>query len=390
MGLDPSIITASVVLDLERYDNLIEDQENIVRHPATDIQRISHLGKGAFCNVSLVISHSSKKQLAMKLLDEEKIESTEQFHRAATDLMMEAHYLSKLDHPNIIKIRGVSSTPFSSSYGSDGDGYFITMDVMQETLRDRIPKWYDDKSSFDNNRKGLKNRLTGKRKTLNLESMYGRIETVAVGIAEAINYMHEKGIIIRDLKPANVGFHAETGKVCLLDFGFARELSLCTEGEICGTPRYMSPEVLRGEGYSFKSDVYSFGMMLHEIISLEHSWRPKKRSISSHAELLTACDTLPKPTTENIPCRNTALLIEDCISDDPETRPTFDVICMTLDQILPSTVTKDRRGDFSALKSQLDACGAGGNYSFSSLPDLDDEVDALFDGIEVFNSSAEF
>ncbi|CAJ1967236.1 unnamed protein product [Cylindrotheca closterium] len=265
------------------------------------------------------------------------------------------------------------------------------MDVMQDTLRDRIPKWYNAKSSFDNKKKGLKNRLSGKRKKLNVESMYGRIETAAVGIAEAMKYMHEQDIVLRDLKPANVGFHAETGKVCLLDFGFARELSLCSDGEICGTPRYMAPEVLIGEGYSLKTDVYSFGIMLHEIASLEHSWRPRKRSISSHAELLTACDTLPKPSTEIIPCRNTALLIEDCISDDAESRPTFDVICMTLNEILSSAVkSKDHHlGDISALKSQIGAIGASDTCSCCTFPEpslSDDE----FDGNEVFNNSAEW
>ncbi|KAL3940131.1 MAG: hypothetical protein SGBAC_005270 [Bacillariaceae sp.] len=366
MSWESSIVTASVVLELERYDDLIEDQDTIVRYPASDIRKISHLGKGAFCDVSLVIAQSTKKQLAMKRLDEEKIDSTEHFHKAATDLIMEAYYLSKLNHPNIIKIRGVSSTAFSSSYGADGHGYFIIMDVMKETLRDRIPKWYSDKNSFYGKKKGLKDRLTGKQKKLSLCSMYGRIETAALGITEAMNYMHEKGIIIRDLKPANVGFHADDGKVCLLDFGFARELSLCTDGEICGTPRYMAPEVLRGEGYSLKSDVYSFGIMLHEIASLEHSWRSRKRSISSHGELLNACDTLPKPSTKIIPCRSTALLIEDCVSDDPESRPTFDVICMTLNQILQSVVSMNHTDDFSALKSQMETFGRN---SFSSLPD---------------------
>lgn len=385
MFLDSSIITASIILELERYDDLIEDQARICRHRASDIRRISHLGSGAYCNVSLVTTtHPTKEQLAMKCLDKEKIESTEHFYQAATDLMMEAHYLSKLDHPNIVKIRGVSSTPFSTSYGENGDGYFFTMDVMEETLRDRIPKWYDDKRSFDKNKKkGLKHRLiVPKRKQLNLERMYGRIKTAAFGIAEAMSYIHEKGIVVRDLKPANVGFHGETGKVCLLDFGFARDLALCSDGEVCGTPRYMAPEVLRGEGYSLASDVYSFGIMLHEISSLEFSWKPTKRSISSHADLLTACDSLPKPSTENIPCRNTANLIEECLSDDPESRPTFDVICRTLNRILESI---GREPCSSLLKSQM--VRKSSSFSELSLSSLSrDGLDS--DGI--FNSSAEW
>lgn len=285
-------------------------------------------------------------------------------------------------------VHGVSATPFSSSYSDDGEGFFITIDVMSETLRERIPKWYDNKSSFNQKKGGLKNRLIGKRKKLNMNSMYGRIETAALGIAEAMHYIHGEGIIVRDLKPANIGFHAETGKVCLLDFGFARELSLCADEEICGTPRYMAPEVLKGEGYSLKTDVYSFGIILHEIVSLEHSWRPKKRSVSSHAELLTACDTLPKPSTENIPCRNIAMLIEDCISDDPESRPDFDMICMTLREVLGSDApNKSPIGKRPSLEIAFEHLE--GHHSMSTLPinfDFDDD----FDTDELFKGSSEF
>lgn len=392
MVLDSSIVTPSLVLELERYDDLIERKESIVRYTASDIQKVSNLGDGTFCNVSLVVSRSTKKQLAMKCLNLRKIESTGQLHRAATDLIMEAYYLSKMEHSNIIKLQGVSAAPFSSSYTEGGDGYFIAVDVMAETLRERIPKWYDNKSSFDHRKKGLKHRLTGKQRKLNLKSMYNRIETAALGIAEALEYIHGKGIIFRDLKPANVGFHAETGKVCLLDFGFARELSLCVDEEICGTPRYMAPKVIRGEGYSLKTDVYAFGIMLHEIVSLEFSWKPKNRSISSHAELLSACDALPKPSTDNIPCRNTALLIEDCVSYDPESRPTFDVICMTLREVLGSGATaKSNAYSRPTLKSAMETMGDS-NHSISTLPDyldLDDSDDVL-DVEELFNGSAEF
>ena len=103
MVLDSSIVTSSLLLELERYDNLVQEKESIIRHLASDIQEISHLGQGAFCNVSMAVSRSTKKQLAKKCLIVEKIDSTAHLHRAATDLIMEAHYLSKLEHPHIIK-----------------------------------------------------------------------------------------------------------------------------------------------------------------------------------------------------------------------------------------------------------------------------------------------
>jgi len=79
-------------------------------------------------------------------------------------------------------------------------------------------------------------------------------------IADAIGHMHSKRIMHRDLKPANV-FLTLNGSVKVGDLGLSRELSDATleAHSKVGTPLYMSPEVLRGDGYDFSSDVWSAG-----------------------------------------------------------------------------------------------------------------------------------
>ncbi|CAJ1946362.1 unnamed protein product [Cylindrotheca closterium] len=57
--------------------------------------------------------------------------------------------------------------------------------------------------------------------------MYERVETVALGIAQALSYMHQRAIVHRDLKPANAGFKKTAGEVCIFDFGFARDPTSC-------------------------------------------------------------------------------------------------------------------------------------------------------------------
>eukprot|EP00985_Skeletonema_marinoi_P027460 scaffold22555_cov119-Skeletonema_marinoi.AAC.1 len=100
---------------------------------------------------------------------------------------------------------------------------------------------------------------------------------VCLRIAAALDYLHEKNIIFRDLKPANVGFDVR-GDVKLFDFGLATIVS--PEGDPyedtfemsgAGSPRYMSPEVLKGEPdpYNLKADVYTFSIVVWQILSLQ-------------------------------------------------------------------------------------------------------------------------
>merc|ERR1719223_2181950 len=94
-----------------------------------------------------------------------------------------------------------------------------------------------------------------------------------------MEYMHSRGIVLRDLKPGNVGFDERTGTVKLFDFGMARPVRDCDPNELCGSPKYMAPEIMSkmlcggggddNEGlYSLGVDVYSFGVVLYELCSL--------------------------------------------------------------------------------------------------------------------------
>jgi len=99
---------------------------------------------------------------------------------------------------------------------------------------------------------------------------------VALHIASALCFLHQKHVIFRDLKPDNVGFDVR-GDVKLFDFGLATFMP--PEGDPyedryemsgAGSPRYMAPEVLTEvpERYNLKADVYAFGIVLWEILSL--------------------------------------------------------------------------------------------------------------------------
>ena len=95
---------------------------------------------------------------------------------------------------------------------------------------------------------------------------------LAAQLADALHYAHEQGVIHRDLKPANVLID-RAGCPQLTDFGLAKLSSatqgMTLEGEILGTPAYMSPEQARGDAFKVdrRSDVYGLGALLYEMLT---------------------------------------------------------------------------------------------------------------------------
>jgi len=201
--------------------------------------------------------------------------------------------------------------------------------------------------------------------------MYNRIENIAFGIAEGMEYLHSQQIVLRDLKPSNIGFDFETGtQIRLFDFGMARRVTECVSDEICGSPKYMAPEVMSGKGYSHKVDAYSFGVVLYEICSLHAPYADNywNKEIRVHNRKNSRWSKLKKFGTKNksckskqvekaelledffshvvenqlrpfddlnsiIPCLKIRALIHDCWSNDPDDRPPFTEILSRLEII---------------------------------------------------------
>jgi serine/threonine-protein kinase len=170
------------------------------------------------------------RTVAVKVLTDEGCRDVE----AKARFLQEARMAGNIEHENIIRIH---------DYGEEQGRPFIVMEfLVGEDLRHAIR---------DGHTGDLNNKLR-----------------IARDVAKALEYVHSKKIVHRDIKPDNVHIDA-SGKVKLMDFGIARAegLSLTRAGFALGTPYYMAPELVLGQMATDQVDIYAFGILLFELLT---------------------------------------------------------------------------------------------------------------------------
>ncbi len=185
--------------------------------------------------------------------------------------LREARITGQLEHPNIVPVYEIGS--------QEGEAAYYTMKLVRgETLEERLERIQGD------------DRLSGRQRLAErLKLLDAFIDT-----CNAVAYAHSRGVVNRDLKPANIMI-GDFGETVVLDWGLARKMDeeepaprktraprvpgnqersgdttrLTMDGDIMGTPQYMAPEQARGEieRVDEKSDIYALGAMLYEIVT---------------------------------------------------------------------------------------------------------------------------
>ena len=188
------------------------------------------IGKGTFSVVKLGEHIKTKKKVAIKILDKEKIKSKEDLTRIKREIKI----LSILDHPNIIKTYKISETPKK---------YYIIMEYCEGG------------ELFDY--------IVEKERLDEFESSIFFYQLI-----NALDYIHSKGVAHRDLKPENL-LLSQNKNIKIIDFGLSNFFETGVGGLAtpCGSPSYASPEIIKGEVYDgFKIDIWASGIILFAML----------------------------------------------------------------------------------------------------------------------------
>ena len=142
-----------------------------------------------------------------------------------------------------------------------------------------------------------------------------------------MEHLHAHNIIHRDLKSPNVLLSLGYVKIC--DFGTARQLSkTCTHTRQAGTFRWMAPEIAKEceAKITNKCDVFSYGMILYEIYTFQIPFEDTQNNLQVALQIINKeRPSVPKDLPPYL-----VPLLQDCWSDEPEQRPSFTTIGMTI------------------------------------------------------------
>ncbi|XP_074986702.1 serine/threonine-protein kinase Nek4 isoform X13 [Caretta caretta] len=239
------------------------------------------VGKGSYGEVSLVRHRQDNRQYVIKKLNLKHASSRE---RKAAE--QEAQLLSQLKHPNIVTYR-------ESWEGEDGLLYIVMGFCEGGDLYHKLKE------------------QRGKPLPEN------QVVEWFVQIAMALQYLHEKHILHRDLKTQNV-FLTRTNIIKVGDLGIARVLENQYDmaSTLIGTPYYMSPELFSNKPYNYKSDVWALGCCVYEMATLKHAFNAKDMNSLVYRIIEGKLPPMPKDYSPQL-----AELIRTMLSKKPEERP---------------------------------------------------------------------
>jgi serine/threonine-protein kinase len=247
-------------------------------------QKVRKLGAGGMGEVALVEDRDIGRPVAVK-----RLLPSENSAGALARFVDEVRIVGRLEHPNIVPIHDVG-------VDEQGDYFFVMKYVEGETLEHVIERLRAHDTEY-----------------LEAYDMVRRTE-IFMSLLRALAYAHSKGILHRDVKPANI-MVGRFGEVVLMDWGVARPIGGNREGNaattpliethgtrassthagaLIGSPLYMSPEQAAGKNDELdaRSDLYAACVVFHELLGLKNRYE----KITDLRQLITAVTTRDAPS----------------------------------------------------------------------------------------------
>ena len=233
-------------------------------------RRIKSVGKGAFGEAILSRSKADGKRYIAKTVDSSAMSAKEK-----RDLQNEIAILAAVHHPNIIRYH---------EHFDDGDYIFIVMEYADGgDLNQRIK---ERKKANPENPELFEPKL----------GMFWFLQ-----ICMAIKFLHDKKILHRDLKTANI-FLTSKNVVKLGDFGISTVLqnTMACAKTVCGTPYYFSPEICQSKPYNNKSDLWALGVLYYEILTLNRPFNGRSLKELLKKILLGQYEPIPNSVPQEL------------------------------------------------------------------------------------------
>lgn len=282
---------------------------------------LRRIGEGAMGVVFEAEDVRTRKRVALKFMKPDLAQNETSRQR----FLREARIAASLKHPNIVAIYEVGE------FSSIGIPYLAMEYLAGESLRERLKR--------------------------HGPLPWREVCRLGAQVAEGLAAAHQRGLVHRDVKPANIWLQEPGQHIKILDFGLARfqdqDVELTKSGVVVGTPAYMSPEQIRGWELDDRSDIFSLGIVLYECLVGRRPFHGDDL-YAIISQVLTETPPSPKQLRPDVPADVSGYVMKLLEKDRAQRPKTAVDVAETLQRLaVMNPVEQTKRAAYAATSQRL-------------------------------------